>query len=95
MATSKKKKKKVIKASNRKEHNKPVTKLGAILHEREIRQDLFSKMIWEQTGEFVQYPVLNRLVTGKNRNPTMRVIKAIAVTLGVSIDELCEYEFDK
>ncbi len=92
MAT-KKKKKKLTKLSNRKEHNKAVTKLAVILRDREIRQDIFSKMIYDTTGEFVSYPVLNRLVTGKNKNPTMRVIKAIAVTLNVTIDDLCEYDY--
>lgn len=93
MATTKKKKKKVIKKSSRKEHNKPVTKLGTILHDRGIRQDTFAGMVWNKTGEVIVYPVMNRLVTGKNKNPTMRVMKAIAVTLGVTIDEICEYEF--
>lgn len=70
-----------------------VTKLGMLLKERGISQSELCKMVCDRTGVVILFPQMNLMVTGKHKNPTVSKLKAIADTLEVSMDDICEFDY--
>lgn len=69
---------------------KKITKLEAILIDREMTQRDLQRLIYDTQDVFLGDDRISKMVNGKLTNIQLRTAKVIADALGVTIDDICE-----